>query len=97
MCPSIPNNSDVAATADCLTNDGRTYTTGDGSKWMLACDEDCTGYDLPDALEALDLSQCIDLCVDRGIECIGVAFAFDYQLCRLRSKMVSIGNSRADL
>jgi hypothetical protein len=55
------------------------------------------GNDLGDALNASDLSQCIDLCMSRGIECMGVTFAFDSQLCRLKKTMISNGNSGSEL
>ena len=63
---------------------------------MLSCEEDYRGDDLGSDY-TFDLSQCIDLCMSRGIECMGVTFASDFQLCRLKQKMMSNGNSGGEL
>jgi hypothetical protein len=62
---------------------------------MLVCDDDYAGNDIDDPLSATELSSCIDLCTDKGIECMGVYFAPDYELCRLKSKMMRTANSGA--
>jgi hypothetical protein len=90
MCPSLPDDSENVAQADCPTNDGRIYETSDGSKWMLACGDDSQSDDgdLGDSLVAETLSECIDLCTDEGIECVGVAFFIESGTCSMKSTMM---------
>lgn len=93
MCPDIPSTTARAAAPDCPTNNGQIYTTGDGSQWMLACDEDYGGSDIGGmSAFAETMSQCIDLCSQRGIECMGLTFVPDSAACWLKFKMMPSGN-----
>lgn len=60
---------------------------------MLVCLAYYARNDIDDPLSATDLSSCIDLCMDRGIECMGVAFEFDYKSCQLKSKMMPMAQA----